>query len=387
MSALQPPSRTCGTSLRLNAEAPIRVAFVAAYAAPFHIPGLNALAERCDLHVLYLDDTRSHDVSHKTMIGGLEPPSTMKRSFHIQLDRSDLNIKVSVGASRWLARVDPDVLFVLGYVPAVWETLAWARLKKIPIVMWSESSVWTGSVRSGWSQATRRRLVRLADVQVSNGSQASEFLRLLDYPADRIVESPYPIQPPPIEESDDDRSGPVRVLFAGRLIERKRPMDVIDACDAAGVDIDLRLAGDGPLGDHIRDQVDGLAWASSLGRLDAAELAQQYAWADVVVVPSEREVWGLVVNEALAHGCYVVASDEVASAMDLIPGDDIGTIYPAGDVGALTESLEEVAGRLDRSAAGRAARRREAREHAPGAFDPGVWADAAMSGIEMVAAQ
>jgi len=56
-------------------------------------------------------------------------------------------------------------------------------------------------------------------------------------------------------------------------------------------------------------------------------------------VPSEREVWGLVVNEALAHGLYVIASDEVGAAGDLV-GPDTGFVYPVGRVDELARAMQ-----------------------------------------------
>ena len=369
----------------------MRVSFIAAYAAPFHVPGLNALADRCDLSILYVDETRSHDVSHRHVTSQLAAPTSIGKAWHIQLDRSDLNVKLSIGASRWLRKRQPEVALVLGYVPAVWEALAWIRMRRVPMTMWSESSAWTGSVRSRSSQAVRRRLVKTADTQLSNGSQATEFLETLGYPPERIVESAYPIVTPPFDIGDlSRRSGPLRVLYAGRLIERKRPLDLLAAVSAAesqGVEATVRLAGDGPLADEVASRSQDLNDVELLGRLDRAQLDAQYRWADVVVVPSAREVWGLVVNEALASGAFVISSNEVASSIDLIPDPSCGVRYPVGDIHALAAALSRASTDLERSGEDRAVRRQANLAHAPSAYDPAVWADNVMTALRMAQAR
>jgi glycosyltransferase involved in cell wall biosynthesis len=67
-------------------------------------------------------------------------------------------------------------------------------------------------------------------------------------------------------------------------------------------------------------------------------LIQAYLDADVLVAPSYREVWGLVVNEALAAGLYVIASDRVGSTHDLLDRDS-GVVVGADDDAALRRAM------------------------------------------------
>ena len=91
------------------------------------------------------------------------------------------------------------------------------------------------------------------------------------------------------------------------------------------------------------------------GFRNQSELPAFYDLADLLVVPSRREPWGLVVNEAMACGTAVVASDEVGAAYDLI-GTDTGGIFRAGDVDGLAALLADCLVRAE--ALGEAARRR-----------------------------
>jgi glycosyltransferase involved in cell wall biosynthesis len=64
------------------------------------------------------------------------------------------------------------------------------------------------------------------------------------------------------------------------------------------------------------------------------------AAADVFVMPSQDEPWGLSVNEAMAVGLPVVCSDAVGCAVDLVRPDVSGYTYPVADVAALTRCLD-----------------------------------------------
>ena len=79
------------------------------------------------------------------------------------------------------------------------------------------------------------------------------------------------------------------------------------------------------------------------GHVDADLIAASYAAADVFVLPSIRDQWGLVVNEALAVGLPVVVSDAVGCREDLIEEGETGLSFPAGDAHALFERLVRLA--------------------------------------------
>ena len=66
------------------------------------------------------------------------------------------------------------------------------------------------------------------------------------------------------------------------------------------------------------------------GFVNQADLPSYYHAADVLVLPSESEPWGLVVNEAMAAGALPVLSDRVGATPDLVSG--LGEIYPCGDI-------------------------------------------------------
>ena len=126
------------------------------------------------------------------------------------------------------------------------------------------------------------------------------------------------------------------VLFAGRLVEVKGIEELIDARRLLGDSApELVVAGEGPLASELGDE----PGVHLLGFQDEERLIELYALADATVVPSRVEPWGVVVNEALACGCPVIASAAVGAAEDLVVDGENGWIVSARDAGALAAAL------------------------------------------------
>jgi glycosyltransferase involved in cell wall biosynthesis len=137
------------------------------------------------------------------------------------------------------------------------------------------------------------------------------------------------------------------LLFSGRLIPLKRVDLIIDAFAEIArqrPDWDLIIVGDGGLADELRRRVpesirQRVVWT---GFLDGDEPALAYHSAHVLLLPSDRDAWGLVVPEAMAAGLVVVASDAVGTAHDLVSDGHSGGTVPVGNLSELKRKILEV---------------------------------------------
>lgn len=354
---------------RYGSPAFMRLLCVSNGPLPYHTPILNRVAELTDLQVVYM--SKGHPLNSFSNLWGVEPAfaHTFYGSFPLKLSNVDFRTQVSVGVSRVLARHDPDVVFFSSWGPLTWEPVGWAKLARRGTLMWAESTTKSGLARGALSNAMRRTVTRTVDAFVTNGSLATAYLRELGVADDRIVTSclPSSLAASPVRSAEP--AGPAYV-FVGRLTPRKRPADALRAFGEvvrARPHATLSFVGDGPLEEELREQAASLGSAVVFrGRLEGAALADSLAAADVLVLPAAREVWGLVVNEALASGLYVVASDEVGSAPDLLSAGS-GEVVPLGDVGVLAAALVRAAD-ADLGAEARAARARSIAHVTPAAF-------------------
>ena len=107
----------------------------------------------------------------------------------------------------------------------------------------------------------------------------------------------------------------------------------------------LVYAGDGAQRQELEREAAALGVTRRvrfLGFLNQSQGPPVYTSADLMVLPSEYEPFGVVVNEASCCGCPVAASDHVGAARDLIVPVDSGLLYPCGDVRLLSTLLSEL---------------------------------------------
>lgn len=136
-----------------------------------------------------------------------------------------------------------------------------------------------------------------------------------------------------------------RILFVGKLIERKRPLDVLRAAAlirSAGGAVEVAFAGSGELEGELRREAIATGVPTVFhGFVNQREMPAVYAAADVVVLPSDgTETWGLAVNEGMACGLPAVVSDAVGCGPDLIEEGVTGATFPVGDVKSFARAVE-----------------------------------------------
>ena len=138
-----------------------------------------------------------------------------------------------------------------------------------------------------------------------------------------------------------------RLLYSGRLNPVKRVDLLLDAFAAIADERpawDVVIAGAGPLEAELRARVP-LALQSRVhwtGFLNPQELRNAYHACDALVLPSEREPWAVVVQEAMAAGLPVVASHVVGAAHDIVEQGVSGRIFTSGNLPELIDALREM---------------------------------------------
>jgi glycosyltransferase involved in cell wall biosynthesis len=272
---------------------------------------------------------------------------------------------------RWLAG-RPATLLVTGWhrLPLIQLAIA-ARRRRIPVLARGDS---TGAGR----RRLHRRLLLRAWLRLFAGflvvgSRNREFYRELGIDDARIFDCPHFVDNRRFTAAAE-RALPRRaelrlrwraaddslvVLFCGKLIPEKNVGELLEAFATASTSaagLRLVIVGDGPLRGELQAQAERLgvraAWC---GFQNQSQLPESYAAADLLVLPSRSETWGLVVNEAFASGLPVIASDRVGCVPDLVHPGKTGAVYRSGHP-------EELAARLLQAAANPAWLRRAGEE-------------------------
>jgi len=265
---------------------------------------------------------------------------------------------------RWL-KSHPGVraVMVLGYLGGTrTRVIRWCFRRRIPVLVWGDSNI-RGDRGRGLRAFVKRlalpRLLRRCGACVCCGRLGREFF--LRYGADpsRVFVSPYEpdyrlireMPPERIEQAKQKfglKNGRRRIVYSGRLSVEKRVDLLIEAFARVAhqrAKWDLVIVGGGALEADLKGRVpqtlrDRLIWTGFLD--NQADISAIYRASDVLVLPSDFEPWALVINEAVAAGMAVVASDVVGAAAELVRDRENGRIFPAGNVNALAQCLLDV---------------------------------------------
>ena len=135
-------------------------------------------------------------------------------------------------------------------------------------------------------------------------------------------------------------------LYVGRLEDYKGYKILLEAFESLWDDsakIELILVGGGSGLSEISSRTFAKDGLMSVGRKSGDDLLDLFAVADVSIVPSLSEQWGLVVNESLAAGLPVIVSDQVGCIDDLVEGGENGVIVRSGSPEALAQAIVKLA--------------------------------------------
>jgi glycosyltransferase involved in cell wall biosynthesis len=252
------------------------------------------------------------------------------------------------------------VVIYTGYVYATfWITVAAAKTSGTAILFGTDSHNLASLKARWWKPIVKRwlwpRLFRLADVVTVLSSGGVELMRKLRIPEDRIALTPYIV--------DNDRwtqaaarvdraavrarwgipADALIVVCSAKLQPWKRPLDPLRAFVRANVKGSyLLFVGEGPLRGELEREIATLGVGDRvklLGFVNQSVLPEVYRAADVLVLASQYEAFGVVVNEAMLCGCVPVVSDHVGARFDLVEDGRTGFVFPAGDVEKLAAVL------------------------------------------------
>lgn len=207
-------------------------------------------------------------------------------------------------------------------------------LLRRPTSPWVHTEHWSGIARL----ADDRRPFRSGAARFLSripAERPDEVVAVSDYLAERVRavrRGPVSVignivDPPPLvprrRDAGDRR---IRVIGVGNVVAGKGwrlAVDAVAALRAEGRDVELVWLGDGPQYDELLETGGGASLRAP-GRVDRDRLAQEFADADVFVLPTERETFSLVTVEALAAGLPIVATGDGAHLTFIRPG--IGTV-------------------------------------------------------------
>lgn len=327
----------------------------------YHIARFRALAEHVQL---------AGKVSGIEMVGGAGVHGKMQFRDN---DRSGLSVttlfpegswngsskrKIAVAVWKKLNEVNPEAVLVPGYynLPALVAAF-WGRARGRRTVLMTESTE-QDHQRQNWKERFKGILLRsLFDWAIAGGKPHIRYLKKLNFSPQRIARH-YDVVDNTLfaERSSKARLTETRskyglpenyFVYVGRLAAEKNVDGLLLAFSEyvhAGGTYSLVIVGDGPDSQSLQQQAKTLNIESLVhfvGFKTTQEVIPYYAFAKYFVLPSTREPWGLVVNEAMACGLPVIVSDRCGCVEDLVQDGVNGWTFDPYQKSQLVECLQK----------------------------------------------
>jgi glycosyltransferase involved in cell wall biosynthesis len=345
----------------------MRLALLASHPIQYQAPWFRELARRCELRVFFAhrpDPTAQGEgfgtafawdvdllsgYEHEFLPNRAKAPGT---SHFRGCDTPTIHERLGAGGF--------DALILTGWhLRCYWQGQRAAKALALPVFVRGDSQL--GTPRPLWKRLGKelayRLMLRRFDGFLCVGQRNHDYLRHYGVPEAKLHRVPHFVDNAWFREraAAVDReatrrawglaTGRPALLFVGKFIPKKRPLDLLEATERlpAARRPALVYVGSGELGPALRARAGELGVEALFpGFLNQSELPAAYAAADALVLPSESETWGLVVNEAMACGLPAIVSEACGCAPDLIEESVTGFAYPAGDVAALAEKIERL---------------------------------------------
>jgi glycosyltransferase involved in cell wall biosynthesis len=261
-------------------------------------------------------------------------------------------VTLSRGQAGALSAARPDCVVSWEYGPSTVRALAWARRRRVPVLVFSELTPWSDAALSRLQRRVHRLLAPRVAGFIVAGSQGVERLRSIGVDPGRVEVA---LQSADVSrlggaggggDAAPDAGGPVRILAVGRLVPDKGLDVLIDAFAQAGFaegDAELEIRGGGPLEAELRAQAERLGVPVRFpGPVAPADLGAVYSAAHILALVSSYEPFGVTLREAAAAGLPLIASRRAGAVGDIAVEGENALVVEPGDREQIADALRRL---------------------------------------------
>lgn len=327
-----------------------QVLFLTNYPSPYRVRFFDELAQYAQVTVLFAD--RKEKQKHRNAdwyISGKGEFQAVQLKKHIAaFGRFDLCVDV-LG---WLKR-EYDAIVVCGYSnPTMILAMLWMRLHRIPFYM----EVDGGLIRQEGKGKYRvkKTLVGMASQWLSTGDSTTRYLTHYGAKEEKVYR--YPFSSLYARDIREEIAGAEEkqqlrkklgikesrvILSIGQFIPRKGFDVLMHSAVQLPEDTGVYIVGGEATEDYYRLREElGLSRVHFLGFQKKENLADYYRAADLFVLPTREDIWGLVINEAMAYGLPVVTTDRCVAGLTLVEDGVNGYLVPIDREEMLAQKLD-----------------------------------------------
>lgn len=325
-----------------------KVTLITNIPSPYRIPLWDELKKLYNLNVICIsknEKNRKWNTENRHYISFL-------KSYHLFFQKRDWALHFSFPLTLFfrLVKQNPNVILITGYDSfQYWEALVYAKIFRKNKVMWNGSTLLSSRSKNKVINLIKGYFINSFDSYYTYGTQATKYIESFGINSKKIVTGTNTIDTNlyKTHTSDDSQQDTIiKFLYVGQLIERKGLYNTIKAF--ANLDYSnwkLTIVGSGEDEHMLKELVKEYKLEDKIifvGYKQKDEIIDFYSKANVFLMPSYNEVWGLVLNEALASGLFCLSSKYAGATFDLIKNGENGYIIDPNSIEDIVQKLEKV---------------------------------------------
>lgn len=329
----------------------MKILYLTNLPSPYRMDFFNELGKECSLTVLF--ERKHAGDREKTWIS--EKVVNFKAIF-----LKGINVGTESAfcweVISWLNREKYDIFVIGGYsTPTGMLAIQTLKVKNMPFFL----NVDGGIIKNDnfLIKAIKQYFISSATNWLSTGQATNRYLMhygakengIYTYPftsvhSKEILEKPLSANEKLILKKQLSLKGEKIILTVGRFLELKGFDILIKSWKNISNEYTLLIIGSGPEEKNYKKLINELEIDNIeiIGFQNKENLNSYYKSADLFVFPTRGDVWGLVINEALANGIPIISTDKCIAAVELLAREECGKIIPVDDLKALETSINEI---------------------------------------------
>lgn len=329
---------------------PLKVLFITNLPSPYRVDFFNELGKSVNLTVCY--ERRSSSERNKEWV------NKNKRNYQeifISAKKVGVDKSIGLGLVRELKRDEYDYLIVTGFSsPSVIILILYCQLHKIPYIMEDDGGLY--NINGEKHRWIKYQLLKKVKAYFTTTDENIKALIRLGVNEEIIYKYPFSsVKNIDIEEgiikraNQDEIKSNLQVdeekviLAIGQFIQRKGFDILLKAFKNMPSNYGLYFVGGEPTSKYLelvsRLHLNNVHF---VGFKSKEDLKNYYSIADVFVLPTREDIWGLVVNEALAAGLPVITTDKCGAGLELIKNGENGYLVKVEDSEEISSRIVEI---------------------------------------------
>lgn len=314
---------------------------------PYRMDFCNELGKKVDLTVLY----ERHDSKDRVKEWHSRIKAQNFKEIFLKGIKNGMETAFCPGVIKYLKKGHYDLIEVGGYsTPTGMLAITYLVKHNIPFILNTDGGKKKNDCKIKY--LIKRHFISKPDYYLSTSKVTDDYL--INYGANGSKIFRYPFSS--LKKSDilnelisaDDKKK-IRqklginynkvIISVGRFIPLKGFDVLMQSAVKYNDDVGVYIVGGNPTVEYIKMKEKlGLNNVHFIDFMSKEKLKEYYLAADIFILPTRNDIWGLVINEAMAHGLPVITTDNCVAGLELIEDGKNGYIVPVDDAEAIYQS-------------------------------------------------